>query len=80
MTAHDALDAQPSTFDYSILHHRLYHVLTTSRSESATRRRQGRYARAVEIHGQKEYMSQPFFHPSLDKRFKIFIIDLVMIL
>ena len=38
MAAQDALNAQPCTFEDTILHHRLYHVLATCGCKAACRR------------------------------------------
>ena len=62
MTTENALDAEPASFENSVLHHRLNHILTARRGVAARRRRERRYAGAVEIHREKEYVTEDITH------------------
>ena len=62
MTAENALNAEPASFENSVLHHRLNHILTARRGVAARRRRKRRYAGAVEIHREQKYMTEDTTH------------------
>lgn len=62
MTAENALNAEPASFENSVLHHRLNHILTARRGVAARRRRERRYAGAVEIDREKEYVTEDTTH------------------
>ena len=62
-----AFDTKPSALENAVLHYRLDHILAAGRRITAGGRREGRDARSVEVHRQKEYVADNSTHGCKDQ-------------
>ena len=67
MATENAFDAEPSSLEDAVLHHRFDHILAASGRVSAGGRSERRYACTIEVHRQKEYVANYFAHGCRDQ-------------